>query len=110
MAPFMISVFSRNAPLVTTRWPGFRPQATSTTSPRSVGLVDDPLRAVDCPSSCGEEDEVDVVLALDGRLGDDHRLVLAADLDLGLAELVGAEPAVGVGQLGPDAGGAGRAR
>ena len=39
MAPFMISVLSRNAPVVTTRWPGLRPQATSTTSPRSVGLT-----------------------------------------------------------------------
>src|SRR4051812_819738 len=67
----------------------------------------------DAPGAIGprlverEEDQVGTVLALDGLLGDDGGAVLGADLDLGHAELVGPQAAAGVGQLGPDAGGAG---
>ena len=39
MEPFMISVLRRNAPVVTTSSPGFRPQLTSTASARPSGSV-----------------------------------------------------------------------
>src|SRR4051794_40144865 len=55
-----------------------------------------------------QEHEVGPVLALQGRPGDHDGRVLGLDLDLGPPELVGAEPALGVGQLGADARGAGR--
>ena len=75
MAPFMISVLSRNAPLLTTFWPGFRPQVTSSDVAAVGGLGRDPLRPVDA-FAFGEEDDVDVVLPLHGLLRDDHGLVL----------------------------------
>ena len=69
----------------------------------------DPLRAV-APSLLGEEDEVGLVLPLDGRLGDDDGLVLGAEPDLGAAELVGPEAAVGVRRPRPGRAWSGSAR
>ena len=70
MAPFMISVLRRNAPLVTTRWPGFKPQVTSTTSLRSVGRRH-PLRPVST-FPLREEHQVGIVFPLDGVFRDHH--------------------------------------
>src|SRR4051812_38837399 len=66
----------------------------------------DPLRPVAAPL-LREEHEVRPVLALQGRPGDHGGRVLGPDLDLGPPELVGAEPALGVGQFGADPCGAG---
>ena len=53
MAPFMISVLSRNAPLVTTLWPGFRPQVDLDDVAPVGRLGHDPLRPVDAPRPRG---------------------------------------------------------
>src|SRR3954468_10246659 len=67
----------------------------------------DPLRPVASPL-LRQEHEVGPILALQGRPGGHDGVVLGPALDLGPPDLVGAEPALGVGQLGADARGAGR--
>ena len=87
---------------MTTRWPGSRPSD-------DLDHVGPLGRPGDDPSAGGrsavgqrQEDHLDLAVVLHGRPGDDHRLVLRLDLDPRLAELVGAEPPAGVGQLRAD--------
>ena len=81
---------------MTTSWPGLSPQVTSTTSAPADGPRLDPLRPVDA-RLLREENQVRVLVALDGGLGDREGLVRLADLDAGLAELVGPELPSGFG-------------
>ncbi len=106
MAPWVISVLSRNAARGDDRLAGLQ----APDHLQQVLLAARPghhvLRSISaCPDR--EENQVRVVLALNGLLRDDHGPVFRADPDLGAAELVGAQPARRVAHPGPDADGPG---
>ena len=102
----MVSVLSRNAPVVTTLWPAC--QAGGYLDGISAGKAVDPhvLRPVGS-IGLGDENQILAVSPLHGVFRHDHRVMGLAGLDLRPAELVGTQPAAGVGHFRPHSGRAG---